>query len=141
MTGGLDLQPLANTIKAAIQTELGSLAVAYDVDDVPGTSGGSDPSGTPPVQHVEIALNRRDALPTRRGSGVVSVADYELATRCHADSIADVRELRRRVGVALEGRAYDLPDGATVGPFVYALGEREDDDATGWFASDHWTFA
>lgn len=141
MTGNLDLQPLASAIKSAIQAELGSVATVYDIDDVPGTPGGSDPTGTPPAQHVEITLNRRDAAPTRRGSGVVSVPDFELATRCHAGSVGTVRELRRLVALALEGRAQDLPGGGTVGPFVFAIGEPEDDDATGWFGSDHWTFA
>ncbi|UUW88400.1 hypothetical protein [Pimelobacter simplex] len=141
VSSNLDLQPIADAIKAAIQAELPARVTVYDTDDIPGTAGGSDPSGAAPAKHVEIHLNRADAFPSRRGSGVVSVPDLELATRCHAGSIADVRELRRRVGRALEDRAYGLLDGGTVGPFVFAIGEPEEDDDTGWVGVDHWTFA
>ncbi|TQK73364.1 hypothetical protein [Nocardioides sp. SLBN-35] len=137
----LDEEPIATAIKAAIQTELDDKATAYDVDEVPGTVGGNAPSSTPPDQHVEIEFARVDAEPSRRASGDVSIPDRELTTRYHAGSSTSVRELRRRTGIALEGRAYDLPDGDTVGPFRFVLGEPVQPDDTGWVAADHWVFA
>ncbi|WP_207009732.1 hypothetical protein [Nocardioides aromaticivorans] len=136
-----DEQPIVDAIKAAIQVELGGSAVASDADEVPGVVGGANPSGSAPQRHVEVALHRVDAAPSRRASGEVTVPDWELITRCHADSIVSVRELRRRVGVALEDRAYDRADGGTVGPFRFAISEPVDQDDTGWLAVDHWTFA
>ena len=136
-----DEQPILEIIKAAVQAALGLTATAYDVDEVPGTVLGDDPTGTPPLQHVEIEINRADAFPSRRGSGEVSVPDWELVTTCHATSKMSARELRRRVGLALEDRAYDRPDGGPVGPFRFAISERIDPDDTGWVAVDHWTFA
>lgn len=136
-----DEQVIAETIKAAIQGELGTVATVYDADDVPGAVHGSLPSATPPQRHVEVALTRADAFPSRRSSGEVAVADWDLVTRCHAESVMTARELRRCVGVALEDRAYDLPDGGTVGPFRFAIGEPIEDDDTGWVGVDHWSFA
>lgn len=136
-----DEQPIADAIKAAILVELADNAVVFDVDEIPGTTGGDDPSGTPPQWHVEVALSRVDAAPSRRASGEVTIPDWELVTRCHADSIVNVRELRRRVGLALEDRAYDRSDGGTVGPFRFAISEPADQDDTGWSGVDHWTFA
>jgi hypothetical protein len=141
VTNNLDHEPIATAIKAAIQAELDDKATAYDVDEVPGTEGGSTPGNQRPQQHVEIEFARVDAEPSRRASGEVTIPDLELTTRYHADSIMSVRELRRRVGLALEGRAYDLPDGGTVGPFDFALGEPVQPDDTGWVAADHWVFA
>lgn len=136
-----DEQPIADAIKAAIQVELGDKAEVFDADEVPGVVGGDQPSGVPPQWHVEVALHRVDAAPSRRASGEVTIPDWELITRCHADSIMSVRELRRRVCVALEDRAYDRSDGGTVGPFRFAISEPADFDDLGFVGVDHWTFA
>lgn len=137
----LDHEPIAVAIKAAIQAELPAGVTAYDVDDVPGAIGGSKPSGAAPQCHVTIEFARVDAFPSRRFSDDVTIPDLELTTRAHADSVANVRELARRVAIALEGRAYALPSGDTVGPFRFVLGEPIEDDDTGWVGASHWTFA
>lgn len=136
-----DEQPIADAIKAAIQVELADKAFVFDLDEVPGVVGGDNPSGGLPQWHVEVGLHRVDASPSRRASGEVTIPDWELITRCHADSVTNVRELRRRVGLALEDRAYDRSDGGTVGPFRFAISEPADPDDTGFVGVDHWTFA
>lgn len=137
----LDHEPIAAAIKAAIQAELAGKATVCDLDEVPGTSGGAQPAGQAPQWHVEIEFARIDAEPSRRAGGDVSISDLELTTRYHADSVMSVRELRRRTGLALEGRAHPVAGGGTVGPFRFALGEPVQPDDTGWVSADHWVFA
>lgn len=136
----LDEQPIADAIKAAIQVELGVHATAYEVDEIPGTRG-TNPAGAVPQRHVDFELNRVDAFPSRRASGEVTVPDRELVTRCHAENVGSVRELQRRVALALEDRAYALPDGGTVGPFRFAIAEPIEADDSGAVGALHWTFA
>lgn len=142
MTAGanLDQQPLADAIKDAIQAQLPAGVTVYEKDEVPGTAHGRVPGEKVPAAFVTISLGR-DPLGTKRSSGEVSVPVHLLLTRCQAANLISVRELRRCVAAALEDQAYDLPSGDTVGPFVYRIGEPEEDDDLGWFVLDHWSFA
>lgn len=136
----LDQQPLANAIKSAIQAQLPAGVNVYEKDEVPGAAHGRVPNGQIPPAFVSISLGR-DPLGTKRASGEVTVPVHLLLTRCHGGNLVTVRELRRRVAAALEDQAYPLPSGDTIGPFVYRIGEPEEDDDLGWFVLDHWSFA
>lgn len=140
----LDHEPIATAIKAAIEAELPAGAPALDLDGIPGTPLGDDPNGKLPPRFVVVEIFRTDTVVDRRSSGEVDIPTRSLITRCHAQSINDVRELRRCVGVALESRSLPLdpeePDGDHIGPFVFEIGEPEDDDDAGWVGADHWAF-
>lgn len=141
MATPIPLNDIAEAIKAQIRTVLDGFAEVYDPDDVPGIRLGADEAEPYPQAHVEVSFYRVDEFVARRSSGEVSAPTFELHTLCHADSITTVRKLRRLVQTALEDIAVDLPDGSHVGPFVFDVGEREDDDDRGQRGVDHWTFA
>ncbi|HEY9353405.1 MAG TPA: hypothetical protein VIP28_09155 [Nocardioides sp.] len=134
-----DQEPRALVIKAALQAGMAPGVPVYDLDEVPGAEAGSSADPATPPRYVWFELSRRWVEKKRLG-GWVSVPGGALATHYHAPSVTGVRELRRRVTAVLEGQAYDLPDGDTVGPFEF-----EDDGAAvardgGWSAFDDWTY-
>lgn len=142
MSENNDFAPIAAAIKAALVAAFADAPIeigVYDLDEVPGTNG---LGGEYPEHHVAIGISRAGGPgESRRGSGSVTISLKDLKTEAHSNSIGNLREIRRRVVVALEDVALPLPDGDHVGPFRYAIGEREDDDDHGWVGPDYWTFA
>lgn len=134
-----DQEPRAVAIIAAINAELPAGVLAYEVDKVPGTTGG--PSGTTPVRYVTVELSRR-WHPERRGDADM-IPGFSLVTHYRAPGINGVggaRDLRDAVTAALENRAYPLPDGDTVGPFSFEFDGGLNYVASGWSGFDSWRF-
>jgi hypothetical protein len=130
-----DQEPRALAVKAAIAAAMPAGVNVYDIDEVPNTPGG--PTGTMPTRYVALDLSRR-WHPERRGDADVIPA-WALVTHYRAPNVTSGRELRRRVTEALEDRAYDLPDGDTVGPFVFDFDDGFSYVDGGWSAFDGWT--
>ena len=129
---------LATAIKAAIQAQLPTGVTVYDVDEVPGTTGGPTSStGNPPLRYVTIQLSRR-WHPERRGDADM-IHGGALTTHYYAPNVTVCRDLRAAVTAALEDRAYALPSGDTVGPFSHQF-DGEPDFAESWSAFDLWKF-
>lgn len=142
MSHGLDLPAVAAALKAHLATELFDLdTVAYDPDEVPGAVRGQEPGPDYPTRHVEISLNRDDEPANETFDGDVDMPAIQLRTLAHSTSIANTREIRRRVGLALEGVALTLTSGVEIGPIAFDFAEPEDDDDTGWRGVDHWTLS
>ncbi|WP_370290243.1 hypothetical protein [Nocardioides sp.] len=137
----VNVAEIAEAVKAAITAALDGWAEAFDADEVPGVTRGDTPGADTPQRHATVHVLRTDLNAARRASGEVSIPVLSLRVVSHAESIANVREIRRRVCGALEDVALALPSGGTAGPFVFDLAEDEDDDDTGWFGVDHFTFA
>ncbi|MGH3996679.1 MAG: hypothetical protein ACRDTJ_04370 [Pseudonocardiaceae bacterium] len=132
-----DQEVLATAIKAAIQAELPAGVTVYDVDEVPGATGSSD-SGPTPARYVTIELSRR-WHPERRGDADM-IHGGALTTHYRAPNVTLARALRKAVTAGLENRAYDLPDGDTVGPFSHQFDNGFLQAAEGWSAFDLWNF-
>lgn len=130
------LEPRAVAIKAAIAAELPSGVSVYDVDEVPGTNGGPSAS-SPPVRYVSFELTRR-YVAKRSAGGWVTVPGFALTTHYRAANVTDCRNLCDRTTEALENRAYDLPDGDTVGPFSFEFDDQPDYVEGGWSAFTTW---
>ncbi|GAB2970279.1 hypothetical protein GCM10027076_03720 [Nocardioides montaniterrae] len=129
----------AAAVKTVIAAALADLTagpvVAYDYDEIPGTSRGDKP-GTRPARYVAIDLSRRYS-DNRRASGEVSFPLGRLGTRYCAESVTSLREIRRRVRAALESQI--LP--GDFGPFDFEIESEElHADALGYTAVDDWTF-
>lgn len=133
-----DQDPRAVAILAAIQAELPAGVTAYEADEVPGTAGG--PTGSAlPSRYVTIELSRR-WHPEKRGDADM-IPGFALTTHYRAPSIAGVggcRDLRKAVTAALEGRAYSLLDGDTIGPFSFEFDGGINYVAEGWSGFDTW---
>jgi hypothetical protein len=128
-------EPRAKVIKAAIQAALPASVKVYEIDEVPGTTGGPEASSTP-TRYVTFELSRR-WHPERRGDAD-TVPAISLTTHYRAANVTDGRVLRRCVTEALEGRAYDLPDGDTIGPFAFEFDDGFGYVDGGWSAFDGW---
>lgn len=120
-----DQETIATAIKAAIAAAVPASVEVYDLDEIPSPA---------PVRHVQIELNRR-FVDVRGFGGWVEVPGYDLTTRCHAETLTNVRTMRAQVTAALENQI--LP--GDIGPCVFRIGEPEGDDDTGWVGSDFWT--
>lgn len=130
-----DQEPRAVALIAAINAELPASARAYDADQVPGTEGG--PSGTIPIRYVTVELSRRWHGNDRGDADMVPL--FSLTTHYRAPSVTDARTLRTAVTRAVQGRAYDLPDGDTVGPCSFEFDGGIQFIAGGWSGFDSWT--
>jgi hypothetical protein len=128
-------EPRAQVIKDAIQAALPAGVKVFEVDEVPGTEGG--PSGTTPTRYVTFDLSRR-WHPERRGDADM-IPGWALVTHYRAPNVTDGRKLRDCVTEALEGRAYDLPNGDTIGPFDPDFDDGFSHVDGGWSAFDGWT--
>ncbi|HEY9354188.1 MAG TPA: hypothetical protein VIP28_13090 [Nocardioides sp.] len=139
MSEPTDQEPRAIVIKAALQAGMAPGVPALEVDEVPQAESGASPDPSTPPRYVWFELGRRWVEKKRLG-GWVSVPGGSLTTHYHAPSITGIRDLRRRVTAQLEGKAFDLPDGDTVGPFDF----EDEGDAVprdgGWSAFDSWTY-
>lgn len=134
-----DQKTLATAIKAAIQAGLPTGVNVYDVDGVPGTTGGPTSStGNPPSRYVTIELSRR-WHPERRG-GADMIHGGALTTHYRGANVNQARDLREAVTTALENRAYNLAGGDTVGPFSHQFDNGFIYAAEGWSAFDLWNF-
>lgn len=131
-----DQETRAVVLKAAMNAELPASAAAYEVDEVPGTTGGPG-NGTTPTRYVTYELSRR-WHPERRGDADV-IPGWALTTHYRAPSVSDVRELRRCIVASLENRAFDLPDGDTFGPFSFEFDGGIEFIAGAWSGFDTWT--
>ena len=130
-----DQEPRAIVIKAAIIAEAPASAVVGDLDEIPGTKGG--PSATaPPARYIAFELTRR-WHPERRGDADL-ITGWAVATHYHAPNLSDVRLLRKCVTAALEGRAYDVPGGDTIGPFSFEDDGGFDFVDGAWSGFDTW---
>ena len=129
-------EPQAVAIKAAIQAGLPAGVTVYDVDEVPGATGGA--SGTTPARYVTIELSRR-WHPERRGDADM-IHGGALTTHYRAANVTLCRNLREAVTAALEDRAYDLTGGDTVGPFSHQFDNGFIYAAEGWSTFDLWKF-
>lgn len=131
-----DQEAQATAIKAAIQAELPTGVTVYDVDEVPGSTGG--PPGTLPARYVTIEPSRR-WHPERRGDADM-IRGGALTTHYRAANVTLCRNLREAVTAALEGRAYGIPGGDTVGPFSHQFDNGFIYAAEGWSTFDLWKF-
>lgn len=129
-----DREAAVVAIKAAIAAELPASVPVYELDEVPGTTGG--PTGTTPAKYVTIDLSRRWVAKRRLG-GEVTIPGGALATHYRGPNISVVGTLREGAKAALEARSHDLPDGDTVefefeddGGLVFVDG--------GWTSFDTW---
>lgn len=127
-------EPRAVAIKAALVAGVPTGWVVYEVDEVPGSTGG--PTGTPAARYVSFELGRR-WHPERRGDAD-TVPGWSLTTHYRAPNVTDVRRGRDATTAALENRAYSLPDGDTVGPFSFQFDEQPEYVDGGWSAFDIW---
>lgn len=126
-----------DAIKAAIDTALQAAPgtapadrKAYDFDNVPTTR---------PSAYVALDLSRRYIEGFRKG-GPHPSRGGRLVTRYVAKHIDDVRELQRRVWLAIEDKALTTTDGSLVGPFRFETPISIDTD-DGWASgADSWTF-
>lgn len=135
-----DQESQATALKAAIQAGLPAGVTVYDVDKVPGTTGG--PSGTTPARYVTIEISRRFNA-TRRLSGDVMLTPGAVTTHYRAPSIGgegNARDLREAVRTALENQMFDLVGGEHIGPVSFDFDVDFDLVDNGWSGADGWTY-
>lgn len=130
-----DQEPRIVATLAAIQAELPAGVLAYEVDQVPGTTGGPG-DGPLPTHYVTVEFSRR-WHPGRRG-GADMVPGWALTTHYRAPNVSDIRVLRKATGTGLENRACDLPGGDTLGPFSFEIDGGINYVAEGWSGFDTW---
>ena len=134
-----DQGPRVIAVLAAIQAELPVGVTVYEADQVPGTAGG--PADEPlPARYVTIELSRRWHS-GRRGDADM-VPGWALTTHYRApmrSGEGSASALRKAVTAALENRAYDLPDGDTIGPFSFEIDGGMKYVAEGHSGFDTWT--
>lgn len=133
-----DQDPRLDAILAAIQAELPAGTSAYEADQVPGTAGG--PGDEPlPARYVTAELSRRWHSGGRGDADMIP--GWALTTHYRSpmkSGEGSASALRKAVIAALENRAYDLPDGDTIGPFSFGIDGGMNYVAEGWSGFDTW---
>lgn len=135
-----DQESQATALKAAIQAGLPAGVTVYDVDKVPGTTGG--PSGTTPARYVTIEISRGYSS-VRRLSEDVMLAPGAVTTHYRAPNVGgtgNARDLREAVRTALENQMFDLAGGEHIGPVAFDVDGGINFVANGWSGFDTWTF-
>ncbi len=123
---------LAQAVVTAITA---ATALAYDLDDVPGTLGNE---GTTPTKYIEVTVSRRYGG-NERGDAAPTLTGYRITTRAVAyESVTDARNLRCKAGLALENVAMSV-SGVTTTQVKFESEEPIGPD-DGWFTGlTSWT--
>ncbi len=112
-------------IKTAVDAQFATVR-AYDPDDAKAIK----------TDHVLLFLSRR-FTGHYRGSGEESSRGGRVLTRYVGKTVSNVRDIQRRVRLAIEDQILS----GDVGPFVFETEDSINDDGDGWFtAADSWTY-
>lgn len=135
-----DQAPRVDAILAAIQEKLPVGTTVYEADLVPGAAGGGASAESLPYRYVTIELSRSWHSDRRGDADMIPAwaltTHYRAPTKSGEGSVSD---LRKAVTAALENRAFDLPDGDTVGPFSFEIDGGIRFVADGWSGFGTWT--
>jgi len=142
-------EPTATAIKTALAAAVADITVTvngvdvpcpvWDYDEIPGDAEGTTPGALPKI-YVVVDLSRR-LNSTTRFSGAVMVPLHRLGTRYCADTVSNVRELRRRITAVLESQIIADTTPTGIGPFAFeAESEAIHRDTLGFTGVDDWTF-